>query len=437
MTVDPRFLDPLLQALRGSDVAVVVIVDRDGALERPYFNEAAASLLGYTSDEFAALPVFTPVAPDEEGVLGELRRRIHHSGDTPLLFEASLGHRDGHRVPVEVVSHPVEQDGGVAHLIVFRSLVPRHETQLSLLEADRLALIGALAAGVAHEIKNPLTGMLLALRMLRQSLDHELRDLPEPARAAALRAIDDSLSGGERIASNVQALLSLAAAGRAREVDLSAATASALRLVSPILEDRARVVRELLPVPPIHGDEARLGQAILSMLLFSGSGFRGDDPRDNRISVRVEAIAGAVRVEVSDNGCPISAKDMARAFDPFFVSQSRGAGLGVGLGVARSIAAAHGGTIEMRSEALALTTTMTLPLSGALRRAPEQASGQANGQASGQANGHVPGQASGQVGGQVSGQVPERGPDGGPDDAPADDAPDGDAPHALGLASAG
>ncbi len=379
MSVDPRFLDPLLQALRGSDVAVVVIVDRDGALERPYFNEAAASLLGYPPEEFAALPVFTTVAPDEEGVLGELRRRVHRRGDTPLLFEASLAHRDGHRVPVEVVSHPIEQDGAIAHVIVFRSLVPRHQAQLSLLEADRIALIGALAAGVAHEIKNPLTGMLLALRMLRHSLVHEMSELSEATRAAALRAVDDSLSGGDRIASNVQALLSLAAAGRARAVDVVTATASALRLVSPILEDRARVVRELHAVPPIYGDEARLGQAILSMLLFSGSGFRGDDPRDNRILVRVEAAAGAVRVEVSDNGCPLSAKDMARAFDPFFVSQSRGAGLGVGLGVARSIAAAHGGTLEMRSEERSLTTVMILPF-GPPEGAPE---GEAIGLASG------------------------------------------------------
>jgi two-component system, NtrC family, sensor kinase len=365
MSVDPRFLAPLLQALRSSDVAVVVIVDRAGGLERPYFNAAAASLLGYTTEEFAALPVFTPVEPVHEEVLGELRSRIHRSGDTSLLFETSLGHRDGHRVPVEVVSHPIELEGSIAHVIVFRSLAPQQKTQLSLLEADRIALIGALAAGVAHEIKNPLTGMLLALRMLRNTLTNELRELPEPARTAALRALDDSLSGGERIASNVQALLSLAAAGQARAVDLGAATSGALRLVSPILEDRARVIREIHPVPSLHGDEARLGQAILSMLLFSGSGFRGDDPRDNRIVVRVihvEQSEPVVRVEVSDNGSPISAKDMARAFDPFFVSRSRGAGLGVGLGVARSIAAAHGGTIEMIAEGAALTTRMTLPL---------------------------------------------------------------------------
>jgi C4-dicarboxylate-specific signal transduction histidine kinase len=193
-------------------------------------------------------------------------------------------------------------------------------------------------------------------------LRHTLHELPEPARAAALRALDDSLSGGERIASNVGALLSLAATGQPRQVDLCGATSAALRLVSPVLEDRAQVVRELQAVPSIHGDEARLGQAILSMLLFASSGFRGDDPRDNRVVVRVLRTAASVCVEVSDNGASLNAKDMARAFEPFFVSRGRGAGMGVGLGVARSIATAHGGTLEMTAQPAGLTTRLCLPL---------------------------------------------------------------------------
>jgi PAS domain S-box-containing protein len=358
MSVDPRLLAPLLQALRNSEVAVVVIVDRGGELERPYFNEACAAMLGYSAEELAALPAFTAVA-DHAEVLAELRSRVPGRGDVPLVFETSLRHRDGHQLPVEVVSHPMDLEGELAHVIVFRSLLPRHQTQLSLLEADRIALIGALAAGVAHEIKNPLTGMLLALRVLRRTLIAELRD---PARSAALRAIDDSISNGERVAGNVSALLSLAATGKPGQVDVGMATSAALRLVSPILEDRARVVREIHAVPSIHGDEARLGQAILSMLLFSSSGFRGDDPRDNRIVVRVLPMEHAVCVEISDNGSPLSAKEMLRAFDPFFVSRGRGAGLGVGLGVARSIAASHDGTLEMEEKPPGLMTRMTLPL---------------------------------------------------------------------------
>lgn len=358
MSVDPRLLAPLLQALRSSEVAIVVIVDRDGRLERPYFNETCAAMLGYSAAELAALPALSAVV-DQTEVMAELRSRVSGRGDVPPVFETSLRHRDGRRIPVEVVSHPLEMEGGQAYVIVFRSLLPRHQTQLSLLEADRISLIGALAAGMAHEIKNPLTGMLLALRVLRRTL---LDELPEPSRSAALRAIDDSISSGERVTSNVSALLSLAATGKSRAVDLGTVTSAALRLVSPMLEDRARVVREIHAVPGIHGDEARLGQAVLSMLLFSSSGFRGDDPRDNRIVVRVLPMESGVCVEISDNGSALSTKELTRAFDPFFVSRGRGAGLGVGLGVARSIATAHGGTLEMAAQATGLMTKMCLPL---------------------------------------------------------------------------
>jgi two-component system, NtrC family, sensor kinase len=360
MSADPRFLDPLLEALRYADLGVAVIVERDGILSRPYFNESCAAMLGYTSDEFAVLPVLANVAPEQAEVIAELRSRLQHGKSVPLVFETTLRHREGHRLPVEVVSHPLDLEGGLAHVIVFRNLLPRQKTQLSLLEADRIALVGALAAGVAHEINNPLTGMLLALRMLRHTL---VSELPEASRAGALRALDDSLAGGERIAANVQALLSLATTGPPRPVDVARVTASALRLVCPLLEDRANVVREFHSVQPVHGDEARLGQAVLAMLLFSGSGFHGDDPRDNRIIVAVEQFGSVVKVKVSDNGGPMGAKEMVRAFDPFFVGRSRGAGLGVGIGVARSIATAHGGTVEMEPFGnVGVTLCMQLPV---------------------------------------------------------------------------
>ncbi len=374
MSAEPPFLDPLLGALHYADLGVAIIGEQDGILRRLYFNDACASMLGYSKEEFATLPVLTSVVPEQLESIFELRRRIRDGNDSPLHFETALKHRGGHAVPVEVVSHPLVLERGQAHVLLLRNLLPRQRAQLSLLEADRVALVSALAAGVAHEVNNPLTGMLLALRMLRRTLDSELA---EPMRSAALRALDDSLAGGERIAGNLQALLSLAStSGEQRELDLGQVTSSALRLVSPILEDRAKVIRDLRPVPPVRGDEARLGQAVLAMLLFAGSGFHGDDPRDNRIHVCVDRVGDAVKIEVSDNGGALSNRDMTRAFDPFFVSRGRGAGLGVGLGVARSIAAAHGGSVEMSAfGSVGITICLCLPTTtaGAGRREPGQA----------------------------------------------------------------
>src|SRR5262249_11512451 len=237
----------------------------------------------------------------------------------------------------------------------------RQQAQLSLLEADRIGLVGALAAGFAHETNNPLTSVLLNLRSLRKQLH---ANLPEAARTPALRTLDDLSAGAERIASNVRALQTLATRSATQPIDIAVLVSSALRLAAPTLEPRAHVVRQIFPVRPVSGEESRIGQAVLAMMLFSCSGF---DPElstsGNKITICVEERDGSVVVEVSDNGRNLSVEETRRAFDPFFRSNARGAGVGVGLGVARSVAATIGGEVDLAPRpGGGVVTTMRLPL---------------------------------------------------------------------------
>jgi C4-dicarboxylate-specific signal transduction histidine kinase len=173
--------------------------------------------------------------------------------------------------------------------------------------------------------------------------------MPEPSQPPALRCLDDITTGAERIASNVRALQTLATRSTTRTVDLAAVVTAALRLAAPTLEPRAHVVRHILPVRPVAGEESRIGQAVLAMLLFSGSGFdsEGATTPDNRIQVSLIERAPNVVIEVSDNGHDLTAAEVRGAFDPFFRSPARGAGVGVGLGVARSVAATLGGEVTL------------------------------------------------------------------------------------------
>jgi C4-dicarboxylate-specific signal transduction histidine kinase len=128
-------------------------------------------------------------------------------------------------------------------------------------------------------------------------------------------------------------------------------------------EPRAHVIRQIFPVRPVSGEESRIGQAVLAMLLFSSSGFDGElTTTSNRIIVCVEERNGSVVVEVSDNGRDLTPEEARRAFDPFFRSPSRGAGVGVGLGVARSVAVGLRGevTLSPRTGGGAVIT-MSLP----------------------------------------------------------------------------
>jgi two-component system NtrC family sensor kinase len=269
--------------------------------------------------------------------------RLANDLPVPAAVEVRLVHRDGHEVLAEVAPGRIEH--GSEHLMVCVVRDMHRQTQLSLLEADRIALVGALAAGFAHETNNPLTSVLLNLRSLRKQVITNLTDVPQ---ANALRCLDDITTGAERIASNVRALQTLATRSATGSIDLAAVVAAALRLAAPTLEPRAHVVRQIFPVRPVAGEESRIGQAVLAMLLFSSSGFDGElSSASNRIVVTVEERDSSVVVEVSDNGRDLTEEEAHHAFDPFFRSPVRGAGVGVGLGVARSVAITLGGEVTL------------------------------------------------------------------------------------------
>jgi PAS domain S-box-containing protein len=335
----------LLDALGYVSTGVMIVADRNGELERWYANETAASILGYSVAELELIPPVETIVPEQRTVVLGLSASIRAGQPVPPALELSVVHKDGTYVPVELAMGYVRIPEGVAYVLVMREVGLNQPSQLSLLEADRIGLVGALSAGFAHEINNPLTSVLLNLRSLRKQLH---TNLPDPAQSQSLRCLEDITIGAERIASNVRALQTLATRSARQRVDLASVVSSALRLAAPTLEPRAHVIRQIFPVPPVTGEESRIGQAVLSMMLFSSSGFETEATNaGNRITVVVEERGGEVVVEVSDNGRELSTEEARRAFDPFFRSHARGAGVGVGLGVARSVAATLNGEVTL------------------------------------------------------------------------------------------
>lgn len=359
MTVPASVLPALLDALTNAGIGVIVL--RGG--ERPekvYVNDPAVQNLGYTPEEWINQPLFHTVAPGHRERSSQMLARLAGEEALPATLELPFVHRDGHIVRGEFSLGRIVVDQVQYVVLLLRNMGIGMQPQMSLLEADRIALVGALAAGFAHETNNPLTSVLLNLRSLRKQVTTQLTDKPQ---AAALRTVDDITTGAERIASNVRALQTLATRGSTQTADLVAVVSAALRLASPTLEPRAHVIRQIFPVPAVIGDEARLGQAVLAMMLFSSSGF--DDnvaSTSNRIVVSVEERSGRVFVQVSDNGRDLTDDEASHAFDPFFRSSVRGAGVGVGLGIARSVAVALGGDVTLAPrETGGAVITMSLP----------------------------------------------------------------------------
>jgi len=336
-----ELMPALLEALGASGTALIVVADADGGdLVRWYANAPAAAILGYTLDELLAMDVLLTIAPEQRPLIGQLTASFRGGQAMPAAIEISLLHKDGTQLPVEAALGSVELGTTRVYATIIR-VTGAYQRQLSLLEADRISLVGALAAGFAHEINNPLTSVLLNLRTMKK----QLAAMPDVG--PAMRCLDDITIGAERIASNVRALQTLATRSATQQVDLAAVVSSALRLAAPTLEPRAQVIRQIGVVRPVTGEESRIGQAVLAMMLFSSSGFESEVTAANRIVVAVEERASDIVVEVSDNGHDLAPEEIKGAFDPFFRSSARGAGVGVGLGVARSVATGLGGEVTL------------------------------------------------------------------------------------------
>ncbi|MEI9950406.1 MAG: ATP-binding protein [Pseudomonadota bacterium] len=238
-----------------------------------------------------------------------------------------------------------------------RAFVDPNPSELRRAETERLASLGTLAAGVAHEINNPLSYVLgsldLGLRelhVLRLLLQgHPNEELEHVSGAVA--ALDSAREGAERVRNIVRDLMdfSRATPGEGDAVDVEAILDRAIRVAWNEVRHRARLIKRYAGISPVIGDEARLGQVFLNLIMNAAQAIEGD-PSVNEITISTCADQGCAVVEVSDTGGGIRDQDLARIFDPFFTTKVAGAGTGLGLAICRGIMTALGGEISVSSE---------------------------------------------------------------------------------------
>jgi signal transduction histidine kinase/CheY-like chemotaxis protein len=219
--------------------------------------------------------------------------------------------------------------------------------QAQAVQAARLATVGTLAAGVAHEINNPLAYLTASLAYLEE------RREAAPAvafwDAEAREALRDAQEGAVRVREIVKGLRSYSrGAEEARApLRLEPVLESAIRVSAAEWKHCARLVRDFGPTPLVLADEGRLGQVFLNLLVNAAQaiGQGRAEANEIRVSARTGPDGGAV-VEVRDTGAGIGPEVAARLFDPFFTTRPVGAGTGLGLTISRNIVEALGGRIE-------------------------------------------------------------------------------------------
>jgi two-component system, NtrC family, sensor kinase len=246
------------------------------------------------------------------------------------------------------------------------------QAQMDLYEAARLRSVGQLAAGVAHEINNPIGFMSSNLRVAGEYV-RDLRGLlPDTNRNRELLddfedLIGESSDGARRIASIVSDLKTFSSIDQADRTlcDINELMASAIHLLQTEYGHDLDIAEMPGNLPRVAGHPSRLSQAFYNLLDNAAQAIRSrqEDNYSGQILVTTQVSKGAIEVVIQDNGCGIEEHIREQIFDAFFTSRQVGAGTGLGLTVARDTLRAHGGNIKIDSkEGAGTCVTLQLPL---------------------------------------------------------------------------
>lgn len=319
--------------------------------------------------------------PDERDEVHALIRDVCAVPGSTRRTELRSRHPDFSVFPIELSASGLRLHDRPACAIFLRDISERRHLQAELIQSDRLVSVGRLAAGVAHEINNPMTYVLANLQFAAEFF----RTHREAFGDAAIEfdeVLADAVEGAERVHAIVKDLRAFShdASEDRHPVDVGRVLDSAAQLAGNEIRHRARLVKSYADgVPPVLANESRLGQVFLNLVMNALQSL----PRDRanhelRLCLRHEA--GRVIAEVTDTGAGIAPEIRDRLFQPFVTTKKVGEGTGLGLYISRNIITALGGDIRIASVVgmgttfsvwlPALAATEALPL--AARAAPAQ-----------------------------------------------------------------
>ena len=338
-----------------------VLVYREGVVT--HSNGSAAALLGAATPANLVGRPFPELfaAPEQAAVLARMEE-LRGSSAPARLAELSMVRLDGSLVHVETTAMSVLFDGQPSVLAVIRDVSARRELVARTMHVDRVLAVGTLAAGVGHEINNPLAYVMANVSYASGEVTRVQQQLEkfterEPFVGALATALSDVVGvlaeieeGAGRIRDIARDLNTLARNDEELGlVDLPAAADSALRMAAPEIRQRARIARHYGEVPPIRASASRVSQVLLNLVINAAHAIAKGAHDSNEIAVHIRAEGATVVVEVRDTGCGIAPENLDRLFTPFFTTKPIGQGTGLGLSISKRIVRSLGGDIEVES----------------------------------------------------------------------------------------
>jgi len=350
-----------VRLLLDSTVEAICGLDLDGLVT--FCNPAAVRILGLAAPEQLLGRSFYGMArlPDAGKALPAVWSEAAVHTYARLEQELQLRRGDGSLVAVQHSAAAMLRQGKlVGRVVTFLDITERkraeealRKSQAQLRMADRLATVGTLSAGVAHEINNPLAYTLANLAFVRDALTRLPDSLPGVDLPELRASIAEANEGAERVRRIVKDMkvLSRMDDDRIGVVDVEAALDASLNMAIHELRHRAQVVKDYGRVPLVRCNEGRLVQVFLNLLVNASQAIAGNAPERNevRLATCIDG-RGQIAVEISDTGMGIPEEVLPRIFDPFFTTKPVGVGTGLGLSICHSLITAMGGAIEVASK---------------------------------------------------------------------------------------
>ncbi|MEO7731430.1 MAG: ATP-binding protein, partial [Kofleriaceae bacterium] len=323
----------------------MISVHRDHKLL--YLNRASRRMLG---DRAVTTGMREIVHPDDQALVDALFARVRALEQVSEVIEIRMRGADGSWRLCEVSGVRVEIGGAVTVVASGRDVTERKRLRAQLMVSDRMASLGTLAAGIAHEINNPLAYVTGNLEAMAEAV--QARGAEAPDRAELSLAINEARDGAERVRKIVQGLRSFSRPEEEKRVALAlpGVLEAAIRLTANEVRHRAQLVRELGPTPRVVADDGRLTQVFINLLINAAHAIPEGHSDANRITVRTRTdAAGRAVVEIEDTGRGIAPDLLSRVFDPFFTTKDVGEGTGLGLSICHGIVTGLGGEISIES----------------------------------------------------------------------------------------
>lgn len=326
--------------------ALIVVLDTTGRIIR--FNRACEEKSGYAFNEVRGKTIWDTFLPPEEAPMVQRAFQQVADGHAPTQFESTWITRSQEKRLIAWSNRALHnQHGQVEYLIATGIDITDRKTaeaqvqaaQTHLAQAARLATIGELASGVAHQINNPLTTIIADAQLLVRTLpdEHPGRESAEAIQAA-----------GWRLQEVVQRLVEFSRpAGHDQEtVDVISTIQNAIHLVGAHIEASGITIdTQLAPqLPGLRGAPRQLEDLWVNLLLLARDAVNAGQGRTIRIRTWADGESGLL-VEVCDDGQPIPAAELATIFEPNFIGSTSGRGTGLELSICREIVRQHGGEI--------------------------------------------------------------------------------------------